>query len=210
VNRRPLPRAHETSLDVLIRENRILKDLFGQISASRQSSVESRYEYGNAAKQVIRHLATRHSSLMDVGNAISKVPALETTAARMIGRAKDRRSPINQLGDMSRSIQSMYLNQGQDFDTPLTALIGTVNTEIDWESAEALPLIERTLNAEERSSLFASARYIERHAPTRLSVSGPRWWENAPVFSRLVTIYDHLRDHPRADRVKRIPSNEKH
>jgi hypothetical protein len=210
VNRHTSPGRHKTSLDVLIGENRILKDLFHQINASRQSSVESRYEYGNAAKQVIRHLATRHSSLMDVGNAISEVPALETTAARMIGRARDRRTSINKLGDMSRSILSMYLNQGQDFDTPLTALIGAVNTEIDWESTVAIPLIERTLSAEVRRSLFASARYVERHAPTRLSVSGPRWWERAPVFSRLVTIYDHLRDHPRADRVKRIPSNEGH
>ena len=210
MSRHAFPRERETSLDVLIRENRILTDLFQQIDTSRQSSVVSRYDYGNAAKQVIRHLATRQSCLMDVGNVIAKVPALEATAARMIGRAKDRRTAINEVGDMSRSIQSMYLNQGQDFDTPLTALIGAVNTEIDWESRAAIPLIERTLDAEERSTLFASARYVDRHAPTRLSVSGPRWWEHAPVFSRLVTIYDHLRDHPRADRVKRIRSVERH
>ena len=171
--------------------------------------MEDRYNYGNAAKQVIRHLATRQASLMDVGHAISEVPALRPTAARMIARGQDRRSLINELGDLSRSIQSMYLNQGQDFDTPLSALIDAVNTEIDWELADAIPLIEQTLDAEQRSSLFKSARYVERHAPTRLSVSGSHWWEYAPIFSRVVTIYDHLRDHPRADRVKRIPSNGK-
>jgi hypothetical protein len=209
VNRHTPSSGQRTSLDVLVRENQILKDLFQQIDASRQSSVEARYDYGNAAKQVIRHLATRQSSLMDVGTAISEVPALATTAARMVGRGKDRRTLIDELGDMSRSIQSVYLNQGQDFDTPLTALMDALKNEMDWESAEAVPLIERTLSAEERGRLFESARYVERHAPTRLSVSGPRWWERAPIFSRLVTLYDHLRDHPRADRVKRIPSSEK-
>ncbi len=201
--------APETSLDALSRENHILKELFEQINASRGSSVEARYDYGNAAKQVIRHLATRQASLMDVGHSISEVPALRPTAARMITRGQDHRSLIDELGDLSRAIQSVYLNQGQDFDTPLSALMSAVNTEIDWEQAEAIPLIERTLSSEERSSLFRSARYVERHAPTRLSVSGPKWWEHAPIFSRIVTLYDHLRDHPRADRVKRIPSNQK-
>ncbi len=209
MKRRTSPNGQRTSLDVLLRENQILKDLFEQIDASRQSSVEARYDYGNAAKQVIRHLGTRQSSLMDVGTAISRVPALETTAARMVGRGTNRRSLIDELGDMSRSIQGVYLNQGQDFDTPLTALMDALKPEIEWESTQAIPLIERTLSAKEKSRLFESARYVERHAPTRLSVSGPRWWERAPVISRLVTLYDHLRDHPRADRIKRIPSSEK-
>ena len=122
----------------------------------------------------------------------------------LIDRGTDRRGLIDELGDMSRSIQGPYLNQGQDFDTPLTALIEAVNTEIDWELALAIPFIEHTLSASERTSLFDSAHYIERHAPTTLSTSGPRWYEHLPVFSRIVTLFDHLRDHPRADRVKRI------
>jgi hypothetical protein len=39
-----------------------------------------------------------------------------------------------------------------------------------------------------------------RHAPTSLSPEGPRWYERAPVISRLLTIYDRLRDFPRASR----------
>jgi hypothetical protein len=198
------PRTQETSLDVLLREDQILKDLFERVSASRGSSVEDRYDYGNAAKQIIRHLATRQAALMNVGHAISDSPAMRPAATRMIDRGTDRRGLIDELGDMSRAIQSLYLNQGQDFDTPLTALIEAVNTEIDWELALAIPFIEHTLSASERTALFASARYIERHAPTTLSTSGPRWYEHLPVFSRMVTLFDHLRDHPRADRVKRI------
>lgn len=197
-------RAKGNALDVLQREDQLLKDLFQLVRAAQGSSVEARYDYGNAAKQIIRHLATRQASLMSVARAIFEFPSLRDTAARMIDRGTDRRILIDKVGDMSRSIQSVYLNQGQDFDTPLTSLIDAVNTEIDWELADAIPLIEDTLTAKERSSLFDSARYVERHAPTRLSISGPRWHERAPIVSRIVTIYDHLRDHPRADRVKRI------
>jgi hypothetical protein len=193
-----------TSLDALERENLLLRGLFAQIGESRASSVDGRYDYGNAAKQIIRHLAVRQSSLMNVGNAISKVPALRSTAARMIDRGTDRRSLIDQVGDMSRTIQGMYLNQGQDFDGPLTALINAVGPEIDWELSDALPLIRRSLSAKDAAKLFSSARYMERHAPTTLNTSGPRWHEHAPVISRLVTIYDHLKDHPRAARNERI------
>ena len=134
------PRTEETSLDVLLREDQILKDLFRRVDASRGSSVEDRYDYGNAAKQIIRHLATRQAALMNIGHAISDFPAMRPAATRMIDRGTDRRRLIDQLGDMSRAIQSLYLNQGQDFDTPLTALIEAVNTEIDWELAVAIPL----------------------------------------------------------------------
>ena len=178
------PRTQETSLDVLIREDQILKELFQRINTSRGSSVEARYDYGNAAKQVIRHLATRQASLMNVGIAISDFPALRSTAARMIDRGRDRRSLIDELGDMSRAIQSLYLNQGQDFDTPLTALIDAVNTEIDWELAEAIPFIEKTLSAKERSSLFGPRSLHGTACTHEIERAGPRWWEHAPIFSR--------------------------
>jgi hypothetical protein len=98
----------------------------------------------------------------------------------------------------------MYLNQGQDFDGPLTALIDAVGPEIEWELSDAIPLIRRSLSTNDAAKLFSSARYVERHAPTILNTSGPRWHEHAPVISRLVTIYDHLKDHPRAARNERI------
>jgi hypothetical protein len=198
-------RVKRNSLDVLRQENRLLKELIQRVKTSQRSSVDARYNYGNAAKQIIRHLAIRQASLMNVAQVISDFPSLRDIAARMIERGTDRRILIDKVGDMSRAIQSVYLNQGQDFDTPLMSLIDAVNTEIDWELAEAIPIIERTLSAQERDSLLYSARYVKRHAPTRLSPAGPRWHEHAPILGRIVTIYDHLRDHPRADRVTRIP-----
>jgi len=197
-------KSKKTSLDVLQRENLLLREFITQIGESRGSSVDSRYDYGNAAKQISRHIAIRQSSLMNVAMAISEVPALHSTAARMVDGGTDRRVLIDKVADMSRSIQGMYLNQGQDFDGPLTALIAAVSPEIEWELSDAIPLIRRSLSTEDAVSLFSSARYVERHAPTSLNTSGPRWHEHAPVISRLVTIFDFLRDHPRAARHERI------
>jgi hypothetical protein len=194
----------KTSLDTLRHEDLLLKGLFQRIGESWGSSVDARYDYGNAAKQIIRHLATRQSSLMNVATATSDAPALRTTASRMVDGGTDRRALINKVGDMSRTIQGMYLNQGQDFDGPLTALIDAVNPEIEWELSDALPLIQRTLSAEDTAALFSSARYVERHAPTSLNPAGPRWYEHAPVISRLVTFFDFLRAHPGAARNERI------
>lgn len=193
-----------TSLDLLQREDLLLRGFFARVDESRGSSVESRYDYGNVAKEIIEHVATRQSCLMDIVNTLSPIPALQSTARRMADRAKDRRALINQVGDLSRSIQGISLNAGQDFDGPLASLMALISPEIEWELSEAIPLIQRSLGPNADGVAFESARYVTRHAPTHLNLSGRRWYEHAPVVSRLVTIYDHLRDHPRASRDERV------
>lgn len=194
----------KTSLDVLQREDVTLKDLFERIIRTREPTVESRYDYGNSAKGIIRHVAIREASLLDVGSVTSNTPGLQAIGSRLLERGNSCRELFDQVGDMSRGIQGMYLNQGQDFDGPLTTLIEAVSLEIDWELSEAIPLIRRWLQPCEGMSRLRSARYIERHAPTRLDPSGPRWFEHSPVVSRVLTFYDHLRDHPRPSRGDRI------
>jgi hypothetical protein len=192
--------SQKTSLDLLQREDLLLKDLFEQIIQTRESTVDTRYDYGNSAKQIIRHVAIRQASAMDVGTVTSRVPALEAVGTRMLERGVASRRIFDQVGDMSRGIQGMYLNQGQDFDGPLRMLINAVSLEIDWELSEAIPLIRGSLPPRDAVQRLKSARLIERHAPTRLHPSGTRWFEYSPVVSRVLTMYDHLRDHPRASR----------
>lgn len=108
----------QTSLDLLESENLFLRDLFGQLDKCRSSSVGGRYKYGNLAKQTIRHLAIRQSSLMNVAVAITSIPALRATGERMKERGTDRRRIYDDLGDMARNVPVMSLNQGQDFDGP--------------------------------------------------------------------------------------------
>ena len=73
-------RSQKTSLDVLQREDLLLKDLFEKVIHTRASTVDTRYDYGNSAKQIIRHVAIRQASALDVGTVASGVPALEAIA----------------------------------------------------------------------------------------------------------------------------------
>jgi hypothetical protein len=196
-------RNDQTSLDLLESENILLRDLFHQIDERRGSSVGDRYKYGNLAKQVIRHLAIRQSSLMNVAVAISPFLALRSISDRMRDTGIDRRHAYDDIGDMARDVPVMSLNQGQDFDGTLTTLIDAVTTEMDWELTEAIPLIRRSISLEDSASLFSSARYVQRHAPTKLNQRGPRWYEHVPVVSRVVTVFDHLNDYLARDHYKR-------
>ena len=199
----------KTSLDALQREDLLLRDFFARIGRTHDGSVETQdglveqsYEYGNVAKQIIRHVGVRQAALVDVATSISVIPTLDPIATRMIERATSRRELISELVHMSRGIQVMYLNTGQDFDHSLTSLITAVSVEIDWEISEAVPSIRQVLDTPTKRDIFRSARYVTRHAPTNLSTSGPRWYERARVASRIWTILG--RDYPRAARNKRV------
>ena len=62
---------------------------------------------------------------------------------------------------------------------PLTDLVDAVAPELDWELAEAIPLLRESLSTEDLATLFCSARYVNRHAPARLSENGTRWYVRA-------------------------------
>jgi hypothetical protein len=192
----------KTSLDALQREDLLLRDYFARIGRTQGGSVEQRYDYGNVAKQIIRHVGVRQAALVDVANSISVIPSLGPIATRMIERATSRRELISELVHMSRSVQGMYLNTGQDFDHPLTSLMTAISVEIDWELSEAVPSIRQVLDTPAKRDIFRSARYVTRHAPTSLSTSGPRWYERAPVVSRIRTILAQI--YPRAARNERV------
>ncbi|MGB8197525.1 MAG: SDR family oxidoreductase [Acidimicrobiales bacterium] len=189
----------ENSLDVLEDEDLRLLDLFRGLAVSRGSSVEERYEYGNLAKEILRHLAIRQSSLVNVGMVISSVPELRPIASRMIDRATERRQAIVEANKMARAVQPVALNEGQDFDAVLETLISAVTTEIEWELASAISTIRSAIPERARRRL-RSAHYVRHHAPAYLSDKGPRWVEHAPVVSRLLTMYGHMQDFPRASR----------
>ena len=186
-----------TALDLLEREDLELRRLFTVLRQHRGSSVEDRADYGNAAKDVIRHIATREAALVEVAESISGDPGLEHVSARLEDNMGPRREQIDRVEKMSRGVQGINLNQGQDFDAEMQQLEQIVGTEIEWELGEALPQIQHAIGHSDSDDAMKSARHVEKHAPTNLEPSGPRWVERAPVVSRLLTIYDHLRDFPR-------------
>ena len=68
--------------------------------------------------------------------------------------------------------------------------------EIEWDLDIALPDMKAALRGTERADELKSASHVARHAPTNLHPGGPRWFERAPIISRLVTLYDRMRDYP--------------
>lgn len=199
----PLDEAHEeTSLDMLENEDRRILAISAEVDDNRDTAIEDRAEYGNRAKLLIRHFAAREAALLDVADGLmsSSEPPLSELGERFVGDPQPRRQLMDRVEKMSRGVQGINLNTGQDFDAELRGLLEQVRPELEWDLAQGIPRVRRQLPAERQSELFHSADHVARHAPTNLDPKGPRWWERAPVVSRLVTVVHHLRDYPRATR----------
>jgi hypothetical protein len=185
------------ALDLLEREDLELRRLFSLVRQHRGTSVEDRADYGQAAKDVIRHIATREAALVEVAASLADHPGLERVSGLMQDSFATRRHQIDRVEKMSRGVQGINLNVGQDFDNEMQELERIVGTEIEWELGEAIPQIQHAMGDEPGADdQMKSAHYLQKHAPTNLEPSGPRWIERAPVISRLLTVYDHLRDFP--------------
>jgi hypothetical protein len=194
------PSVSGTALDLLEREDKKLVSVFTQVMANQGSSVEERAEYGDLAKTLIRHVATREAALVDVTNVVSEVMALESVSEHYERGARVRRKAIGRVEKMSRGVQGMNLNTGQDFDKGLTELMQIVGAEIEWDLEEGIPALRSVLETQDKVDSLSTAQQVAKHAPTNLHTDGPRWYERAPLLSRLVTTYDHLRDFPKAVR----------
>jgi short-subunit dehydrogenase len=190
--------AEQTSLDVLENENSQILEMLSELGESSSSSVEDPYVFGNLAKELLRHFAIRQASLMDVGAVISTIPELHDIGSRLIERATHRRRQMDEVFKMARAVQPISLNVGQDFNAVFEPLVEAVKQEIEWEGDRAIHKIREVLVADSPRRSLQSAQYIRHHAPTYLSTKGPRWYEHAPVVSRLFTMYEHLNDFPRA------------
>ncbi len=185
------------ALDLLEAEDLELRRLFSLLQQRRGASVEDRADYGEIAKEIIRHVATREAALVDLLQVAESDPRLDDVASRIESEMPVRRQLIDRVEKMSRGVQGINLRVGQDFEPALEELVQIVGTEIEWELAEAIPAVKGVLKSSHQDERMQSARHLRRHAPTSLHPGGPRWRERAPVISRLITVYDHLRDFPR-------------
>jgi hypothetical protein len=190
----------DDALELLQREGKELRRLFGAVEAARADSVRGRAVYGDLAKDIIQHLATREAALVEVTRHVAGVSELKDVAASLDADSSTRRRLLDRLEKMSRGVQGINLNTGQDFDGVLQQVIDTLDPEIERDLTEIVPAVRAWLSRPDEEDPFKSADYVSRHAPTSLSPSGPQWYERAPIISRILTIYDRLRDFPRAER----------
>lgn len=196
-------REETNALELLEAEDLDLQELFAGIRQRRGTSVEDRAAYGDMAKQIVRHVATREAALVDLLSVAADVPQLHAVVSRMEQGTRASRPQIDRVEKMSRGVQGINLRTGQDFDAEMEELIQLVGTEIEWELSDAIPALKGHLQGTDREGELKSARHLRTHAPTSLDPNGPRWYERAPVISRLLTLYDHLRDFPKASASRR-------
>jgi hypothetical protein len=184
------------ALDLLEQEDLELRRLFTQMRSKHGDSVTARADYGDLAKTTIQHLATREAALTEVVGVVNDAPELADVVAHIQSDTEVRRPLISRVEKMSRGVPPNNLNQGQDFDGALHDAIREVGTEIEWDLDVALPSMKAVIRGTDRTEDLASASHVARHAPTNLHPAGPRWFERMPVVSRLVTMYDRMRDYP--------------
>jgi hypothetical protein len=189
----------EDAVDLWESEDLQLRSLFTRLQQNQGASVQERATYGDLAKEIIRHVAIRESAVADVVRSVGNEPELESMSESLQRCMTIRRPVISEVEKKSRGVQGINLNTGQDFHRPLMELVQQVGPEIEWELNEVVPAIRGSLGEEESASL-RGADYLAKHAPTALKGSEPRWVERAPVISRLVTLYDRMRDFPQASR----------
>lgn len=197
-----------TALDLLEDEDRTILRLSAEVDdirtevteATGGARVRARADYGNRAKLLVRHFATREAAAVDVATGLQELDALHEVVDGLRSGEEERRQRMDRVEKMSRGVQGMYLNTAQDFDDELWDLVATVRPQVEWELHDAIPALRAQLDPARCRQLFHSARYVARHAPTHVSPGGPRWYERAPVISRVVTVVQHLRDYPRATR----------
>jgi len=185
-----------SALDLLEREDIALRQEFGKVRSTHGPDVEQRAQYGDLAKSVIRRVAKREAALVDVAAVVSNMPELEAIANRMEQHTAVRRQAIDRVEKLSRGVQGINLNTGQDFDKEFTELMQIVGSEIEWDLDEAIPALRRSLDEHD----LTSASTLAKRAPTNLNPDGPKWYERAPFVARVIAVYDHLRDFPKAVR----------
>jgi hypothetical protein len=191
------------SLEALEQHNLILVSLFERIAGCRGSSVEERWEYGNCAKEAIRHLADRVAALSDVARATSSIPGLGELSQRLSNHDRAMRGLFDEAGRMSRGVRGMDLNLGKDFDAAFVPLIEMVAIEVRWELDLLIPTLDGALRGGTPGIELHSERFVRHNAPTTLHRAGPRWHERDLLVWRVLTMFDHLRDYPRAARSER-------
>lgn len=195
----------DDALELLQQENVSLTALFDELEASTGQSVIDRASHGAQIKRLLRRLALREAAKADIAHALEAEPELDAVRQKVLGCVKDRRSAINDLGLMTRHIQGIDLNSTQDVDAVVWRARDIVLPEILWELSEGVPTLRRSLSGAQQASM-RSARYLRKHAPTKLNPKGPQWYERARVVSWFVTAWDRLSDRPRPSRGAQVES----
>ncbi len=180
-------RMRGSAVDLLAHEDWELVDQFRELTAARgRRSVEARADYGDLATLLTRHAAAREAALMDVIKAFHDVPELADVTDRMHRDSPRRRAATDGVAMLSRG------GTGLDFDSTLANFERVIAPEVEWEVVVAIPTIRSAIRRSPHlQDRLHRARYLVRHAPHQDAPGqgdrrSSRWYERAPVFSKVL------------------------
>ena len=185
------PPADGDAIDLLDYEDRAVTELLGAFS----DDTLDRVQHGEVVKLLVEHLAVRQVAREELADAVAGVPALAALERRMRDGVAERRTELRRLDELTRGVQPINVNQGQDTDAAVAQARPRLEEEIRFDLEELVPSLRRQLTDRQRAHL-PSARYIRRHAPTHPGPHGRRWYDRIGPLLRLHAVYDYLRGFP--------------
>lgn len=181
------------SLDLLDGEDQLVPEALRCWASSGDGDP---VRHGSIAKFVLRHLAIREAARDDVVRGLKRTA--HGASWRLVAdedRSELRRA-IRCLHEMTRGISAYELDLGQDFEGAMERARSLALADLP---AVPVWLAEKLGDVDTRKALrLHSARYIRRHAPTRLRPAGPRLYERFGPLERLRAGYDRLSRSPTA------------
>jgi hypothetical protein len=185
------PAPHGDAIDLLDYEDRAVSEL---LAASSDAALD-RSQHGEVVKLLVEHLAVRQVAREELADVVAGVPALAALERRMRAGVPERRAELRELDELTRGVEPINVNQGQDTDAVVARLRPALEEEIRYDLEELVPALRRQLSDRQRAQL-PTARYIRRHAPTHPGPHRRRWYDRVGPLLRLHAVYDYLRGFP--------------
>jgi hypothetical protein len=181
-----------TALDQLEYEDLAIAHILDEFDTQRD-----RLRHGMLGRLFVDHLAVRQAARETVAAALARLPTASDLGERLVIGMHERRRELASLDELTRGVQPMNLNQGQDFDGAMAPIAQAVRDEIETDVHDVIPAVRTRVPADQLHDVLPSARHVRRHAPSHPHASGRRLHERFAPLVRLHALYDRLRDMPR-------------
>jgi hypothetical protein len=179
------------AIDLLDYEDRAVSELLRAFS----DDALDRSQHGEVVKLLVEHLAVRQAAREELADVVAAVPPLAAVERRLRAGIPERRAELRQLDELTRGVEPINVNQGQDVDAVVTRVRPALEAEIRDDLEDLVPALRRTLTDRQRAKV-PSTRYVRHHAPTHPGAHRRRWYDRVGPLARLHALYDALRGFP--------------
>ncbi len=185
-------RTQGDALDRLQYEDRALRQL---LKAFSKRELDPRL-HGKVVAMLVEHLAIREGAREYVAESLAAIPELDDLGRQWQDGTVERRRRLARLEEMTRGLEAVNINQGQDVDAAIAEMTPTLLEEIDEEERQLVPSVVERLGPTRRAEVLPSTSYVLHHAPSHPGAHRLRWYERLGPLVRLHALYDYLRGLP--------------